>query len=137
MLRHWLDQMVIEGAPLETRHGKDGRGVPVVLTCIPLGQRHRTQPGIAVQVALGLGAGLGVGQTAKLCGISAQNLDVAARLVITVDRQRFQGDSWDQAHGSPMVGGVDPAHQAEVPRLLHVLEDLMREPDLVIGRLNV
>jgi hypothetical protein len=137
MLRNSLDPLWIEGAPLEARHGKYGRGVPGVLTSLQLGQRHRTQTGIAVKVELGLGAGLGVGQTGQLVGVSEQKRDWEARLVLTVDRQRVQVAICAQEHGPPVVCGVAHEHHAEVTRVWHVIADLLIEHDRGIVRLNV
>ena len=87
-------------------------------------QRNRTQTGIEVQVELGFGEpGLGVGQTGKLFGASEQKLDLEARLVIPVDRQRVQVDICAQEHGPPVVFGVDHEHHAEVILVWHVIED--------------
>ena len=54
MLRKSFDQMSIEGAPLETRHGNRGCGGPVLLTGVECGERDRAQTGIEVQVEFGL-----------------------------------------------------------------------------------
>lgn len=54
MLRNALKQMLIEGPPLEARHGKRARRRPVLLTGFEFGEGHRTQTGIAVKMELGV-----------------------------------------------------------------------------------
>ena len=54
MLRNSLDQMLIEGAPLEARHGKRCCCIPVLLTGVEFGERDRAQTGIEVKVEFGL-----------------------------------------------------------------------------------
>jgi hypothetical protein len=36
-----LNEMLIEGASLEACHGKQGRGIPVLLTGVEFGERDR------------------------------------------------------------------------------------------------
>jgi len=54
MLRNSFDQMLIEGPPLEARHGKRGGSLPVLLTGVEFGERDRAQTGIEVKVEFGL-----------------------------------------------------------------------------------
>lgn len=54
MLRHVLDQRLMEGAPLERGHGKPGRVIPGVLTGFELGERARAQTGGAMKGAFGV-----------------------------------------------------------------------------------
>jgi len=54
ILRNSLDQMLIEGTPLETGHGKRCRCIPVLLMGFEFGERDRAQTGIEVQAELGL-----------------------------------------------------------------------------------
>ena len=60
--------MLSAGPSLEARHGKHLVGVAVLLMRFQLGESHRAQARMEVKIALGLGAGLTIGQTGKLTG---------------------------------------------------------------------
>lgn len=132
MLRNSLEQMLIEGTPFETRHGKSRRCIPVLPTSFEFGERDCAQTGIEVKVELGLGARLTIDQTGKLFGVSEQKLNWEARFVITVDRQRIQVDICAQENRPPVVFSVDHQHYLEVTLELDMIENLMIEHDIVI-----
>ncbi len=82
MLTNSVDEMLIEGTPFETGHGKRCHWLPALLTSFEFGQRDCAQTGIEVKVEFGLGARLTVGQTGKLFGVAKQKLDLETRFVI-------------------------------------------------------
>jgi hypothetical protein len=84
--------MLIEGPSLEARHGRRLVGVAVLLMRFQLGESHRAQASIEVKIALGLGAGLTIGQAGTLFTVAKQKLDLEARLVVAVERRRIQVD---------------------------------------------
>jgi hypothetical protein len=48
-----LDQVLIEGPSLEACHGKALVAVAVLMTCVALGEGHRAQTGIEVNIKFG------------------------------------------------------------------------------------
>ena len=58
MLTNAIDQVLIEGPPLETGHRKRLVAVAVLMTCFEFGEGHRAQTGIEVKIEFGFGAGL-------------------------------------------------------------------------------
>jgi hypothetical protein len=54
MLRNSFEQMLMESAPLEARHGQRCCCIPVLLTGVECGERDRAPTGLEVQVAFGV-----------------------------------------------------------------------------------
>lgn len=77
-----------------------------------------------------------VRQAGKLFGVAEEKLNVKARFVLTIERQRIQADVGAQEHRAPVVFGVDHAHHAQVAAELDMVEDLMKEHDIVIVSLK-
>jgi hypothetical protein len=75
VLNNSIEQMLIEGASLETRHRHRFIGVASLLTRFQFGDIHRAQTGIEVKVQFGFGAGLAIAQTRKLFGIAEDKLN--------------------------------------------------------------
>ena len=92
MTRNSLQQMLVEGTPFETRHGKPCLGTAALLKRFQLAQGQSTHSGIEVKMQLGLRARLTGTQRRKLLGISEEKLDLEACFVPTIKRLRIQVD---------------------------------------------
>ena len=53
MLANSIDQVLIEGPPLEAGHGKRLAAIAGLMTRFELGEGHRTQTGIEVKIEFG------------------------------------------------------------------------------------
>src|SRR5215813_5840881 len=112
--------MLIESPPLETRHGKRLGGVSSLLTRFKLSEGHGAQTRVEVKVEFGLRASLTIGQAGKLFAVAKQKLDLEARFVIPVERQRIQVDIRAKEHRIPVVLGVHHDHHQKVTFKLHM-----------------
>ena len=90
MLTNAIDQVLIEGPPLEAGHGKRLVAVAMLMTRLELGEGHGTQTGIEVEIEFVFGAGLAIAQTSELLGIAKKKLNG----MITNDN--FCGTRWGQ-----------------------------------------
>jgi hypothetical protein len=134
VLTNSIDQVLIEGPPLEGCQGTGLVAVAIVLTRFELGNGHRTHTGIAVQSALGFCAGVAVTQPGQLFGVAQENLDLQTRLVIALEPLGLQGDLRAEEHGIAVALGMDQDHHLEMALPLHVVEHLMGQHDgLVCG----
>src|ERR671926_72667 len=117
--------MLIESPPFETRHGKRLGGVSSLLTRFKLSEGHSAQTRVEVKVEFGLRAGLTIGQARKLFAVAKQKLDLEARFVVAVERQRIQVDIRAKEHRIPVVVGVHHTHHQKVTSKLHMVDHLM------------
>ena len=67
--------------------------VAVLMTCFELGEGHRAQTGIEVEIQCGLCTSLAIAQPGTLCGVATQKFDLKTRLVIAVEPQGFRSAS--------------------------------------------
>ena len=70
MLTNSIEQMLIEGPSLQTRHRQGLIAVDLLLTCFQSGNIHSAQARIEVKVQLGFGASLAIAQAGKLFRIA-------------------------------------------------------------------
>ena len=70
-----IDQVLIEGPPLETCHGKRLVAVAVLMTRCELGEGHRAQTGVEVKIEFGFCAGLAIAQTGELLGVAKEKFN--------------------------------------------------------------
>ena len=136
MLRNSLQQMLVEGAPFETRHGKACLGTAALLPRFQLAQGKSTHTGIEVKMQLGLGARLTGTQRRKLLGVSEEKLDLEARFVATIKRLRIQVGIGAEQHRPPLGAGIDDEHHTQIAPKMHVVEDLVIENDAVVFTLH-
>ena len=136
MLRNSLQQMLVEGAPFETRHGKACLGTAALLSRFQLAQGKSTHTGIEVKMQLGLGARLTGIQRRKLLGVSEEKLDLEARFVATIKRLRIQVGIGAEQHRPPLGAGIDDEHHTQIAPKMHVVEDLVIENDVVVFTLH-
>ncbi len=132
MPRNSLQQMLVEGAPFETRHGKPCLGTAALLSCFQLAQGQSTHTGIEMKMQLGLRARLTGTQRRKLLGVPEEKLDLEACFVSTIKRLRIQvGIAAEQDR--PTLGmGIDDEHHTQIAPKMDVVEDLMVEHHVVV-----
>ena len=132
MPRNSLQQMLVEGAPFETRHGKPCLGTAALLKRFQLAQGQSTHAGIEVKMQFGLRARLAGIQRRKLLGVSEEKLDLEACFVPTIKRLRVQVGIGAEQHRPPLATGVHHEHHTQVAPKVNVVEDLMIENDVVV-----
>ena len=125
MLRNSLQQMLVEGAAFETRHGKPCLGIAALLSRFQLAQGKSTHTGIEVNMQLGLGACLTGTQRRKLLGVPEEKLDLEARFVPTIKRLRIQVGIGAEQHRPSLGAGIDDEHDTQIAPKMNVVEDLM------------
>jgi hypothetical protein len=127
-----IDQVLIEGPPLEACHGKRLVAIAGLMTRFALGEGSRTQTGIEVKSELGFCASLAIAQTGKLFGVAKEKLDLKAPLVIAIEPLGLQVDSRAEEHGIAVALGMDHNHPLEVALQLHMVENLMGQHDVLV-----
>ena len=132
MLRNTLKQMLVEGAPFETRHGKPCLGIAALLSCFQLAQGQSTHAGIEVKMQLRLRARLTGIQRRKLLGVSEEKLDLETRFVPTIKRLRIQVGIGAEQDRSPLGMGIHDEHHTQIAPKVNVVKDLMAEHDGVV-----
>ena len=141
MPRNSLQQMLVEGAPFETRHGKPCLGTAALLKRFQLAQGQSTHAGIEVKMQLGLRARLTGTQRRKLLGVLEEKLDLETRFVATIKRLRIQVGIGAEQDRSSLGAGIHPKHDSQsLPRIrsgvtpkMNVVEDLMVEHHVVVA----
>src|SRR6266568_4865787 len=127
-----IDQVLIEGPPLATCHGKRLVAVAVLMTRCELGKGPRAQTGVAVKIALGFCAGLAIAQTGALLGVAKENCDLKTCLVIAVEPLGLQVDVGAEEHGISVALGMDHHHDLESTLQLPMVEHLMVQHDVLV-----
>ena len=136
MLRNSLQQMLVEDAPFETRHGKACLGTAALLPRFQLAQGKSTHTGIEVKMQLRLGTRLTGTQRRKLLGVSEEKLDLEARFVATIKRLRIQVGIGAEQYRPSLGAGIDDEHHTQIAPKMHVVEDLVIENDVVVFTLH-
>ena len=132
MLRNSLQQMLVEGAPFEARHGKPCLGIAALLSRFQFAQGQSTHAGIEVNMQLRLRARLTGTQRRKLLGVSEEKLDLEACFVPTIKRLRIQVGIGAEQHRSPLGAGIHHKHDTQIAPKMHVVEDLMIENNTAV-----
>jgi hypothetical protein len=105
--------------------GKGLVTVAMLLTRFELGKGHRTQTGIAVNIALGFCAGGAIAQPGQLFGVAQEKLALQTRLGIALEPLGLQVDIRAEEHGRAVALGMDHDHPREMALQRHVVEPLM------------
>ena len=133
MLRNSLQQMLVEGAAFEARHGKPCLGAAIaLLSRFQIAQGQSTHTGIEVKMQLRLAARLTGIQRRKLLGIPEEKLDLEACFVPTIKRLRIQVGIAAEQNRPPLGMGIHDEHDEQVAPKMHVVEDLMVEHHVVV-----
>src|SRR6266704_4084574 len=132
VLTNAIDQVLIEGPPLATCHGKRLVAVAVLMTRCELGKGPRAQTGVAVKIALGFCAGLAIAQTGAFLGVAKENCDLKTCLVIAVEPLGLQVDVGAEEHGISVALGMDHHHDLESTLQLPMVEHLMVQHDVLV-----
>ena len=132
MTRNSLQQMLVEGAPFETRYGKPCLGTAALLKRFQLAQGQSTHTGIEVKMQLGLRARLTGTQRRKLLGVPEEKLDLETRFVATIKRLRIQVGIGAEQDRPPLGAGIHHKHDSQVTPKMNVVEALMVEHHAVV-----
>ena len=133
MLRNSLQQMLVEGAPSEARHGKPCLSTAIaLLSRFQFAQGQSTHTGIEVNMQLRLRARLTGVQRRKLLGVPEEKFDLETRFVPAIKRLRIQVGVGAEQDRSPLGAGIHHKHDSQITPKMDVVKDLMVEHDGVV-----
>jgi hypothetical protein len=132
VLTNAIDQVLIESPTLETGHGKHMVAVAILMTYFELGEGHRTQTGIEMEIEFGFGASLAIAQAGELFGVAKEKLDLETRFVIAVEPLGLQVTIGAEEHRIALALGVDDNDDLEIAFQLHMIEHLMIQHDVLV-----
>jgi hypothetical protein len=72
------------------------------------------------------------GETTPFCHLRLDYLNLAARFVIAIERERVQIDIRAKEYGTPVALGVDYEHHMEIALELDMVNDLMIQHDVIV-----
>jgi hypothetical protein len=126
--------MLMEIAPLQTRHRKRRGRLSSLLPSFEFGQGDRRQTGGAMALQFGLRPCLTVTQTRQLLGVAEETCDLAPRFVIARDGRRRHVDLRAQEQRRTVGGGIDDFDHAPIALALPMMEHLRIEYDALVAR---